>query len=122
MAEGKHSGAHPRACATVAPCCPAQVQAQWLYLEPIFSSDDIMAQMPEEGKLFLQVDKSWKDVMRNTVRDPKVLAATAFPGLHAKLKGSNELLDNIMKGLNAYLEKKRLFFPRYVCVCVCVCV
>ena len=31
-----------------------------------------MAQMPEEGKLFLQVDKNWKDVMRNTVRDPKV--------------------------------------------------
>lgn len=31
-----------------------------------------MAQMPEEGKLFKQVDTNWKDVMRNTVRDPKV--------------------------------------------------
>lgn len=29
-----------------------RVQAQWLYLLPTFSSEDIVSQMPEEGKLF----------------------------------------------------------------------
>ncbi|XP_048874195.1 dynein axonemal heavy chain 12 isoform X2 [Brienomyrus brachyistius] len=90
-----------------------KVQVQWLYLEPIFSSEDIMQQMPEEGRLFQTVDKHWRDVMRHCVKDPKILSATAFPGLLEKLQDSNSLLDKIMKGLNAYLEKKRLFFPRF---------
>ncbi|XP_070559445.1 dynein axonemal heavy chain 12-like isoform X2 [Ptychodera flava] len=90
-----------------------KVQAQWLYLEPIFSSEDIMQQMPEEGRLFQTVDRNWKDVMKHTTKDPKVMAATSLAGLLEKLLDSNNLLDRIMKGLNAYLEKKRLFFPRF---------
>ncbi|CAH1783738.1 unnamed protein product, partial [Owenia fusiformis] len=90
-----------------------KVQSQWLYLEPIFSSEDIMQQMPEEGRLFQTVDRNWRDVMKHTVKDPKVLVATSMTGLLEKLLDSNGLLDKINKGLNAYLEKKRLFFPRF---------
>ncbi|XP_054991966.1 LOW QUALITY PROTEIN: dynein axonemal heavy chain 12 [Sorex araneus] len=90
-----------------------KVQAQWLYLEPIFCSEDIMQQMPEEGRLFQTVDRHWKDIMKFCAKDPKVLVATSLTGLLEKLQNCNDLLDKIMKGLNAYLEKKRLFFPRF---------
>ena len=36
-----------------------------------------------------------------------------MPNLLEKLRDAVGLLDLIMKGLNAYLEKKRLFFARF---------
>lgn len=39
------------------------LQRQWMYLEPIFSSDDIMQQLPLEGKRFASVDRTWRKVI-----------------------------------------------------------
>lgn len=36
-----------------------KVQAAWLYLEPIFGSQDIRNQIPREGKMFEEVDAHW---------------------------------------------------------------
>ncbi|KAJ7305844.1 hypothetical protein JRQ81_010210 [Phrynocephalus forsythii] len=86
-------------------------QATWLYLEPIFSSEDICAQMPEEGRKFVIVDTYWKDIMEQAVKDTRVLVATEQPKMLDRLQEANILLEDIQKGLNTYLEKKRLFFP-----------
>eukprot|EP00741_Cyanophora_paradoxa_P002212 tig00000555_g2144.t1 len=88
-------------------------QASWLYLEPIFGSEDIMKQMPQEGKKFQAVDKMWRETMKQVIANPHALAVAQIRNLLPKLQEANSMLDVIQKGLNDYLETKRLYFPRF---------
>ena len=40
-----------------------RVQANYLYLEPIFHSEDIIKKLPLEAQEFFKIDKVWKDIM-----------------------------------------------------------
>lgn len=90
-----------------------KVQAEWLYLLPIFSSKDIVAQMPEEGALFRQVNSSYVRYMGAVNRDPRVLEIASAKGLLENLIDCTDMLEKINDGVVKYLEKKRLFFARF---------
>ncbi|XP_076448252.1 dynein axonemal heavy chain 3-like [Babylonia areolata] len=90
-----------------------KVQAAWLYLEPIFGSQDIRNQIPVEGKMFEEVDAHWREMMMKAVVNTNALVVVSQENMLENLQHSESMLDDIQKGLNDYLEKKRLFFPRF---------
>jgi hypothetical protein len=80
------------------------LQRTWLYLEPIFSSEDIMRQMPMEARRFQQVDSLWRKVMMDTSEEPKFMSMLERDNLLKKFQQANAKMDEISKGLNEYLE------------------
>lgn len=51
--------------------------------------------------------------MQNTNSDRHVLQATDYPDLLELLQTALDGLENVQKGLNTYLERKRIFFARF---------
>uniref|UniRef100_A0A3Q3IZZ6 Dynein, axonemal, heavy chain 1 n=1 Tax=Monopterus albus TaxID=43700 RepID=A0A3Q3IZZ6_MONAL len=88
-------------------------QRSWLYLEPIFSSEDINQQLPVEGKRYQQMEKTWRTIMKSVFSNRKVIEQCPDACLLDRLKGCNMLLEQVRKGLSEYLETKRGSFPRF---------
>ncbi|KXS21750.1 hypothetical protein M427DRAFT_107149 [Gonapodya prolifera JEL478] len=88
-------------------------QRSWLYLEPIFSSDDIQSQLPAEAKRFTAIDRAWRKTMTQAKAKPGVIDCCADAKLLEVLKDANKMLELVSKGLTAYLESKRIAFPRF---------
>ena len=90
-----------------------KVQGTWLYLEPIFTSEDIVRQMPEEADQFKVVDGGWRLTMKQVNETPRCLDVYEIEGLLQRLEEANALLEVIQKGLSDYLTVKRIHFPRF---------
>ena len=90
-------------------------QKSWIYLQPVFDSSDIAKDIPHEHKKFMMTDRMWRDLMFG-VEKPPVIAVKSHcsrEGLLEKLREANMNLENVEKGLNHYMEKKRSIFPRF---------
>ena len=88
-------------------------QRAWMYLEPIFSSDDIMRQLPTEGKRFQGVDRTWRKLLGQAAQDPDAIGFCKTPRLLPSFSESNQMLEMVQKGLTEYLETKRAAFSRF---------
>jgi dynein heavy chain len=89
-------------------------QRSWLYLHPIFCSEDIVTKLPQEARRFAWVDTLWLTTMNETNQNPRAIdIAGKADQLLLKFKQANTRLDLIEKGLNIYLETKRGTFPRF---------
>ncbi|KAK2709809.1 hypothetical protein QYM36_013474, partial [Artemia franciscana] len=89
------------------------VQSTWLYLEPIFCSDDIRRQMAKSGDKFSVVDSTWRGLMSLVSEESTVLTVTKQENLLKKLQEALHSLQDIQRGLDEYLDKKRVFFPNF---------
>ena len=90
-----------------------KVQSAWLYLEPVFSSEDILNQMPVEGGIFKDVDYQWRQLMIEINNNPKAVVVMENQQIGETLRECFAKLERVQKGLNSYLESKRGLFPRF---------
>ncbi|KAG5180529.1 dynein heavy chain, N-terminal region 2-domain-containing protein [Tribonema minus] len=80
-------------------------QRTWLYLEPIFSSEDIMRQLPTEAQRFngpavQRRRRLWRKTLEDTHKDPNFMAqADPDKKLEEKFKAANQKLEEIQKGM-----------------------
>jgi len=58
--------------------------------------------------MFLEVDRSFKEAMRKTAGFPNAIRAGCTPGFLEMFQRNNQLLDQIQKCLEDYLEGKRM--------------
>jgi dynein heavy chain len=78
-----------------------------MYLEPIFSSDDIRKKLPAEKAKFDAVDKNWRQTIDVFFKDPMIWEGIDSDKYKLEFEASNRLLDEIQKSLSEYLETKR---------------
>ncbi|MGH0158836.1 UNVERIFIED_CONTAM: hypothetical protein FKN15_061612 [Acipenser sinensis] len=89
------------------------VQQKWMYLESIFIGGDIRSQLPEEAKKFDNIDKIFKKIMTDSVKDPVIKKCCQAPNRLSDLENLSEGLERCQKSLNDYLDSKRNAFPRF---------
>ena len=88
------------------------LQTGWIQLSPIFTSDDIMTQLPAHARAFSKVDALWRSSMSSINAEPRVMDVSDS-GYYTAFKNAIAQVDEVQKGLSEYLESKRVAFPRF---------
>jgi dynein heavy chain, axonemal len=92
-----------------------EVQKTWAHLESIFiGTEDIRTQLPDDSKLFDQIDVDFKKIAQENQQDLNVIRCTNRDNVYERLESIKNRLARCEKALAEYLETKRLTFPRFV--------
>jgi len=70
-------------------------QRNWLYLEPIFSSEDINRQLPVESKRYQTMERIWRKVMTSAKSNPQVISLCPDATILESLRECNKLLEQV---------------------------
>jgi dynein heavy chain len=70
-------------------------QRTWMYLEPIFASDDIGKTMPNEAAMFKDVDTTWKTTMDAIDTEPGINDLNDRDNILPQFVEANKKLDQI---------------------------
>jgi hypothetical protein len=88
-------------------------QSTWQYLEPIFGSEDIMKQMPEEGQKFLAVDQIYRDMMAKAIGTHllTVSYSTGFPAteVHRRCRTDKKVANRSVRDFGWGMSSRRRF-------------
>lgn len=72
-----------------------------------------MKQIPREGSAFREMDSTWRRIMQGVHDQPLMLEVADTEGLLEDLQRCNQSLDVVEKGLNDFLDTKKMAFPRF---------
>jgi len=90
-----------------------KVQQSFIYLVPVFNSEDIRTHLMQASTEFKKIQNVWEDLMSLVSANPSATAIKQIPDLLPKLKDSLKTMDHILKELDDYLDMKRTKFSRF---------
>jgi dynein heavy chain len=89
------------------------LQRSWMALEPIFVSEDIKKQLPQESSSFSRIDDIFRRRMNQVDETRNCIKISEIENIVEDMTECNTTIEKVQKGLKDYLETKRLYFPRF---------
>ena len=90
-----------------------KVQQAYIYLVPVFQSEDIRTHLAKSAVEFKKVQAIWEDLMHAVNENPLATSIQQIPQLLPKLRDILTIMEHNLKELDEYLDMKRTKFSRF---------
>ncbi|GMH41196.1 hypothetical protein BSKO_09106 [Bryopsis sp. KO-2023] len=90
-----------------------EVQAKWMALAPFFSGDNVLKELPVEGRNFAIIDTSWRHLIADFGPHPKLIDICQKIILVPRFQDLSHRLDEVRLRMSDFLMTRRRTFPRF---------